>query len=122
MKRILLVTNLLIITLLSHAQKETYKVYALKFASSGITFPISDWVYKGPTKDSVHIDFMVWLIQGNGLNVLVDAGFLNDIEDAKEFKIINYTRPDSVLSKLSLKPADITDIILSHPHWDHIDG
>ena len=27
-----------------------------------------------------------------------------------------------MLSKLALKAADITDIILSHPHWDHIDG
>jgi len=65
---------------------------------------------------------MVWLIKGNGRNILVDAGFLNDIEDAKEFKVVNYVRPDSAISKLGLKPGDITDIILSHPHWDHIDG
>jgi glyoxylase-like metal-dependent hydrolase (beta-lactamase superfamily II) len=47
---------------------------------------------------------------------------LNDIEDAKEFKIVNYNRPDIALLKAGLRAADITDIILSHPHWDHIDG
>jgi len=104
------------------SQSERYEVYALKFASSAHPWPISDWVDKGPTNDSVHIDFMIWLIKGNGKNILVDAGFLNDIPDAKEFAIINYTRPDSTLQKLGLKPEDITDIILSHPHWDHIDG
>jgi glyoxylase-like metal-dependent hydrolase (beta-lactamase superfamily II) len=26
------------------------------------------------------------------------------------------------LAKVALKPEDITDIILTHPHWDHIDG
>jgi glyoxylase-like metal-dependent hydrolase (beta-lactamase superfamily II) len=105
------------------SQVNQYEVYALRFASMEHPTAISVWVDKGPEKDSVHIDFMIWLIKGNnGKNILVDAGFLNDIEDAKEFGIVNYTRPDSTLSKLSLKPEDITDIILSHPHWDHIDG
>lgn len=104
------------------SQSRQYEVYALRFASSGHPWPISDWVDKGPTKDSVHIDFMIWLIKGKGRNILVDAGFLNDISDAKEFDIINYIRPDSTLLKLGLKPSDVTDIVLSHPHWDHIDG
>lgn len=104
-------------------QTEHYKVYAIKFASVAHPMPVSMWVDKGPDKDSVGIDFMIWLIKGdNGKNILVDAGFLNDLEDAKEFDVTGYIRPDSALAKLSLKAVDITDIILSHPHWDHIDG
>lgn len=104
-------------------QTEQYKVYALKFASSSHLWPVSAWVDKGPDKDSVAIDFMIWLIKGsNGKNILVDAGFMQDIEDAKEFDVVNYIRPDSALLKLNVKPEDITDIILSHPHWDHVDG
>lgn len=53
---------------------------------------------------------------------MVDAGFWQDMEDAKEFKLSSYHRPDSALLKLGVKAGDITDIILSHPHWDHIDG
>ena len=125
MKPIFLVA-LLISALQTWSQPPHYQVYALKFASAGHPFPISDWVYNGPKNDSVNIDFMVWLIRGdNEKNILVDAGFQRDlmyIEDAKEFAIKNYTRPDSVLPKLGLKAEDITDIILSHPHWDHIDG
>jgi glyoxylase-like metal-dependent hydrolase (beta-lactamase superfamily II) len=104
------------------SQPEKYEVYALRFASSDTAWPISLWVDKGPQNDSVQIDFMVWLIKGNGKNILVDAGFFSDIPDAKEFGIVNYVRPDSVLQKVRLKATDITDIILSHPHWDHIDG
>jgi glyoxylase-like metal-dependent hydrolase (beta-lactamase superfamily II) len=104
------------------SQQKKYEVYALRFASSDTAWPLSLWVDKGPTKDSVNIDFMIWLIRGNGKNILVDAGFLNDIPDAKEFDVVKYTRPDSTLLKLDLKATDITDIILSHPHWDHIDG
>src|SRR5581483_1894837 len=122
MKNIILFI-LLLIVITAHSQNEQYKIYALKFASSGHRWPISDWAAQGPTNDSVGIDFMIWLIKGtNGKNILVDAGFLNDIPDAKEFSVVNYTRPDSTLAKLHLKPTDITDIIVSHPHWDHIDG
>jgi glyoxylase-like metal-dependent hydrolase (beta-lactamase superfamily II) len=119
--------HLLFILLLTgttiRAQTENYKVYAVRFASSGHPWAIADWADKGPRNDSVSIDFMVWLIKGaNGRNILVDAGFLNDIKDAEEFSIVHYTRPDTALQKLGLQPGDITDIILSHPHWDHIDG
>jgi glyoxylase-like metal-dependent hydrolase (beta-lactamase superfamily II) len=107
----------------SLAQKPHYDVYAIRFASSALPFTAADWSDKAPTTDSVKIDFMVWLIKGdNGKNILFDAGFYNDLEDAAEFRVINYTRPDSVLSKLAVKPGDITDVVLSHPHWDHIDG
>ncbi len=106
-----------------NAQKENYEVYALSFASVAHPSPISLMADKGPDKDSMNIDFMIWLIKGNnGKNILVDAGFLNDMEDAKGFDIGKYMRPDSTLLKLGLKATDITDIIISHPHWDHIDG
>ncbi|MDE3248148.1 MAG: N-acyl homoserine lactonase family protein [Bacteroidota bacterium] len=104
------------------SQAPHYEVYAVRFASSAYPFTIADWADKGP-KDPVKIDFMVWLVKGdNGKNILVDAGFLNDIPNAAEFKIVNYVRPDSALLPLGLAAKDITDIIVSHPHWDHIDG
>jgi glyoxylase-like metal-dependent hydrolase (beta-lactamase superfamily II) len=104
-------------------QPDKYEVYALRFASTAQPSPVSAWAYKGPDHDSVAIDFMVWLIkEKNGKNILLDAGFLSGIEDAKDFGIINYIRPDSMLLKAGVQPGDITDIIISHPHWDHIDG
>lgn len=117
---------LLIISLRGRAQPERYQVYALKFANTGFAMPISVWVDHGPQNDSVDIDFSIWLIKGDkGRNILVDAGFRRDLidsPDGKEFAIANYQRPDSVLQKVGLKAGDITDIILSHPHWDHCDG
>ncbi len=117
---------LFLLSLQTRPQTPHYQVYALKFASASHPYAISNWVDKGPDTDSVGIDFMIWLIKGdNGKNILVDAGFLHDIMSTMgtaDFQVINYTRPDSTLSKLGLKAEDITDLILSHPHWDHIDG
>lgn len=77
------ITLILLITLSASicavAQTAAYKVYAVRFAGTAHPFPISDWADKGPTTDSVRINFMVWLIKGsNGKNILVDAGFIND--------------------------------------------
>jgi glyoxylase-like metal-dependent hydrolase (beta-lactamase superfamily II) len=122
-KTILVQLVILTSTLSAWCQPENYDVFAVRFTSTSQPSPIAAWAYKGPEKDSVNIDFMVWLIKGkNGKNILLDAGFLGGIEDAKEFGIINYIRPDSMLLKIGVKPGDITDIIISHPHWDHIDG
>jgi glyoxylase-like metal-dependent hydrolase (beta-lactamase superfamily II) len=95
----------------------------VKFASRLLLTPISELAMNGPVNDSVNIFFMLWLIKGNnGKNILVDAGFLKDVEEAKGFGISNYIRPDSMLLQVAVRPRDITDIILTHPHWDHVDG
>lgn len=124
MKKPCLLTLIILLTgLISYAQSPTYKVYIVKFAESGYPFKVGDWALNGPKNEPIKIDFMVWLIKGNnGKNILVDAGFLGDSEDAKDFKLKSYQRPDSALLKLGVKPGDITDIIITHPHWDHIDG
>ena len=124
--RYALLSAFLLVGLFGRGQSPHYQVYAVSFASTGYRFPIASWALGGPETDSVGIDFMVWLIRGdNGRNVLVDAGFrrdMKDFPDAKEFAIVYRTSPDSALGVLGLKAGDITDIILSHPHWDHIDG
>ncbi|MBS7564380.1 N-acyl homoserine lactonase family protein [Mucilaginibacter sp. Bleaf8] len=105
------------------AQQSHYKVYAIGFARSGYPFMEADWAAGASKAKHLDITFSIWLIKGDkGRNILVDAGFYNDTKEAKEFQLTEYTRPDSALRKLNVKPEDITDIIISHPHWDHIDG
>src|ERR1700761_7638660 len=102
--RSMLLFTLLTFCLQAWPQGDHYSVYALKFAAVGHPLPISVWADHGPDKDSVNIDFMIWLIKGEkGKNILVDAGFLPGLEDAKDFDVVGYKRPDSVLSKVGLK-------------------
>ena len=35
---------------------------------------------------------------------------------------MDYIKPSDAVAKLGLKPEDITDVIISHMHWDHADG
>ena len=124
MKKIfLIILVVLLASVIASSQTVNYEVYALKFATAGHALPISGFAMNASGNDSVKICFMIWLVKGNnGKNILVDAGFIEDIEEAKDFDLANYTRPDSILFKVGLKPEDITDVILTHPHWDHMDG
>jgi glyoxylase-like metal-dependent hydrolase (beta-lactamase superfamily II) len=100
-----------------------YEIYALKYFGLH-SIPVSELALGAPRKDTMNTFFMYWLIRGNnGKNILVDAGFLNDLDIFKKLNTrFFYIRPDSVLLELNIKADEITDIILTHPHWDHVDG
>jgi len=100
----------------------SYEIYALKYFGLH-SVPVSELAIGAPKKDTMNMFFMYWLIRGNnGKNILVDAGFLKDLDIYKQLNTTFYIRPDSVLLELNIKADEITDIILTHPHWDHIDG
>ncbi|MDD4309964.1 MAG: MBL fold metallo-hydrolase [Candidatus Cloacimonetes bacterium] len=63
------------------------------------------------------------LIQANGRNILVDTGLGNRLSD-KQIEIYQpseFLLPQS-LSELGLRDCDITDVIMTHLHFDHAGG
>lgn len=102
----------------SFSQANRYEVFAVKFATNG-KVAISSVAVGATTKDSVEICYMIWLLKGsNGRTVLVDAGFT----DTTRMGRIKYSSPDMALARINVKPDEITDIVVTHPHWDHING
>jgi glyoxylase-like metal-dependent hydrolase (beta-lactamase superfamily II) len=68
------------------------------------------------------IAMMVWLLRGPaGRTVLVDAGFYRD-KFLRRWQPADFTRPSEALARLGIRPEEVTDIVISHVHWDHMDG
>ncbi|MBB5621891.1 glyoxylase-like metal-dependent hydrolase (beta-lactamase superfamily II) [Pedobacter cryoconitis] len=110
-------------TKIVNAQNNDYEIFAIKFASTYRPLPLSVNVLGAPKDLTVDPSFSIFLIKGkNGKNILVDAGFLRNAEQVKDFGIQVYARPDSALLPLGVRSSDISDIILTHPHWDHMGG
>jgi glyoxylase-like metal-dependent hydrolase (beta-lactamase superfamily II) len=104
------------------AQKQPeYEVYAIRYGTLP-GFQVRGLIEGADTSRRLDIAMMVWLIKGpDGRNVLVDAGFYRE-PLMRRWKPAGYTRPDSAVARFGIKAEEITDIIVSHIHWDHFDG
>jgi glyoxylase-like metal-dependent hydrolase (beta-lactamase superfamily II) len=105
---------------LAAQSKPSYEVYAIRYATLP-EFPVAELVAGADPGRKLDIAMMVWLVRGNGHNILVDCGFYHD-HFFKEWKVSDFVKPSETLKPLGLKPEDITDIVITHMHWDHSDG
>lgn len=97
-----------------------YEVYAIRYAS--LPFRVSGLIAGADTSRRLGIAMMVWLLKGaNGRNVLVDAGFYREVF-MDRWKPAGYAKPSEAVATFGVKPEGVTDIIVSHVHWDHLDG
>jgi len=97
-----------------------YEVYAVEYAVLP-HFPVSALV-SGADKDrKLDIAMLVWVVRGGGHVVLFDSGFYRQ-KFLQEWKPRNFVTPSQAVRRLGIKPADVTEVIISHAHWDHVDG
>jgi glyoxylase-like metal-dependent hydrolase (beta-lactamase superfamily II) len=105
----------------SHAQATpTYEVFAIRYATVP-SFPVRALIAGADTSRRMDIAMSVWLLRGNRRNVLVDAGFYRD-KFVQRWKPVNFVQPSDAVKSAGVRPEDVTDIIVSHIHWDHADG
>jgi len=114
--------------LLTHAQAPAaahYQIDGVRFA--GFTgFPTRELVLHADSARRSDLAFIVWVLKGEGPGatghtVLFDAGFYRE-KFIASWKPTNFVRPSEAVAKVSVRPEDVTDIIISHVHWDHVDG
>jgi len=112
---------ILLATLAAAAQNAPgYEVFAVRYATVP-AFPVSGLV-QGAEKDrKIDIAMMVWLIRGEGRNVLVDSGFYKP-QFFKSWNIVGFVKPSDAVERAGVRADQITDVILTHSHWDHADG
>ena len=105
----------------SSSKSPTYEVYAIRY---GVVpnFKVSGLIAGADTSRRLDIAMMVWLIKGSdGHNILMDAGFQRPDLIAR-WKPTDFELPSVAVTHAGVKAEDITDVIISHIHWDHFDG
>jgi glyoxylase-like metal-dependent hydrolase (beta-lactamase superfamily II) len=100
--------------------KPQYEVFAIRYATIP-DFRVAQLVKGAEPERKLDIAMMVWLIRGNGRNVLVDAGFYRE-QFFKQWTVRDFMKPSEAVALLGVKPEEITDVIITHMHWDHADG
>ena len=103
------------------ADTVAYEVYAIRYAVLP-GFPVRALVAGADSARRMDVAMMVWLLRGPaGRNVLVDAGFYRD-RFLESWQPADFRSPAQAVAAAGVRPEAITDIIITHVHWDHLDG
>ena len=72
----------------------------------------------GEADADLGIDYYFWVIRDDQGVFLVDTGFAPEAGDRRHRA--HFTTPAEVLPGLGTAPEDVTAIVITHAHWDHI--
>lgn len=96
----------------------------------GAMFGIVPWVFWSKTnppdeRQRIRLAARCWLIRGNGHTILVDDGNGTKWnEKLRDIYRLDHSGGEllSSLKRLGVTPDDVTDVILTHLHFDHAGG
>jgi len=97
-----------------------YSLHAVHYASSSGNRKAS---HNFMTPVDIHdlpmpLDFFVWVAVGAGRVILIDTGSERNICESRGH--IYLRCPTEGLAALGHTPEDVTDVIVTHMHWDHL--
>jgi len=72
----------------------------------------------GASKDIYPIKLVLYVVRTSQKLILIDAG----CDTMPGFELQNFVSPAVALKHFGIEPAQITDVIITHAHHDHIDG
>ena len=98
-----------------------YSIQAIRYASAA-NEPVAALVMGAPKDEKIEIAMVFWLVRGGGHNILFDSGFHREVWFKYFPNTTEYMRPDEAVKLAGVQPEDVTDVIISHAHWDHMGG
>jgi len=104
------------------APSATWDLYVLEYARSKDQ-PWADLVMGAYGDGVVDLPFSFVLLQRDGRNALIDTGFMRGADGpgfSGKFGIPNWISPLRLLAELNVRPADVSDIVITHAHFDHM--
>ncbi|MBB3610461.1 N-acyl homoserine lactonase family protein [Rhizobium sp. BK602] len=97
-----------------------YEVLSLRIASDpqrtvGTNFFFDS--FPGPADLPMPQDYLSWVLRGDGRCILVDTCFT--AASAERRRRHMHRSLEALLADLDIEPAGVTDVIMTHLHWDH---
>ena len=97
-----------------------WQVHALKYAQRNARTRADSFIFDD-NHDAPHpMDYFIWVLRRGGEVILVDTGYDSDEAAARDRPI--QMDPRDALQPLGLKAEDITQLIVTHLHYDHAGG
>lgn len=102
------------------ASAQEYSVKAVRYGTVE-GFPLRGLIPEAGADSTLTIAMVFWLVEGPERTVLVDTGYFRE-SWTEEFGVTGFLRPDEAVRLAGVEPAEVTDVVVSHAHWDHMGG
>ncbi|MDX5382006.1 MAG: N-acyl homoserine lactonase family protein [Rhodobacterales bacterium] len=97
-----------------------WDVYAIKYADRNARTRADSFMFDD-NHDAPHaMDYFMWLLRRGPEVILVDTGY--DAAEARSRARPIRLDPVAALAPFGITPAEVTDIIVTHLHYDHAGG
>ncbi len=94
-----------------------YELFAIRYARREARRP-EHFIGGDPHDAPMPMDYFIWLIRGAGRAVVVDCGFAAEVAVRRKREFLRC--PADALRLLGVEPATVTDLVLTHLHYDHV--
>lgn len=94
-----------------------HEIFAIRYASFAGRQAHENFIVRDMHDGPMPLDYYVWVVRQGSRVALVDTGFNRDAgrQRNRELSIA----PELALERLGIDPKAVTDVILTHLHYDH---
>jgi glyoxylase-like metal-dependent hydrolase (beta-lactamase superfamily II) len=94
-----------------------YELYAIKYAHHARR-EAENFIGGDPHDGPMPLDYFVWLVRGNGRELVVDTGFSAAMAAKRGREHLRC--PTDGLRLLGIEARDVKDVVITHLHYDHV--
>lgn len=101
-----------------------YEVLALRYGTHAERTARDNFMHPQEMLDihdgAMPLDYFIWVIRNAHRTVVVDTGFTHETAASRKRKLM--VTPAEALAAIGIDAAQVTDVILTHLHYDHAGG
>ena len=96
---------------------EPFEVLALRYAHLGNRHPGENFILADPHEFASDLDYFIWVIRRGDATYVADTGFAQPAADRRKRELLR--NPIDSLPLVGVNPATVTDVVITHLHYDH---
>jgi glyoxylase-like metal-dependent hydrolase (beta-lactamase superfamily II) len=96
---------------------EPFEIIAIKYAHLSNRHPGESFILADPHEFGPDLDYFVWVLRRSDCTYLVDCGFAQEAATRRKRNLLR--NPADALPLIGMDASQVTDIILTHLHYDH---